>query len=228
MLILLPPAKTFKNTKELATTSHYFSNETNEILNILKELSLDEIKVNFKVSDKIATTTYDYIHNPVTKPSIYSYHGTVYKYFDVENIKREGLNKYHILTVSTLYGFLKPYDQMNYYRLDFTNTFIMNFYEFWQPKLHEYLKKYHQDEVIVSLLSNEFERAITYPHIVIEFNKNNKKAPSFEAKKLRGLFARHIITNNLETIDELKSIALEGYVFDESSSNDMLLTYTYK
>ena len=228
MLILLPPAKTFKNTNQKCLTNHYFKNETNEILNILKEFSIFEIEEKFKVSSQIAVTAYKYINNPVSKPSIYSYFGTVYKYLDVANIKFEDLEKYHILTVSTLYGFLKPYDEMSYYRLDFTNTFIMNFYDYWQPKLYNYLEKYHHNDLIISLLSNEFEKAIQYPHITIEFVKNNKKTLSFEAKKMRGLFANHIITNNLKTLDDLMKIKLEGYEYNKHLSKENLLTFVYK
>ena len=56
--------------------------------------------------------------------------------------------------------------------------------------------------------------------------KNNKVTrPSMLIKTMRGLFAREILINNIKTINDLKNIAINGFIFSDELSQNNQLTF---
>ena len=130
--------------------------------------------------------------------------------------------------LSGLYGVLKPLDLMQAYRLEMGTKFgangAKNLYEFWKPTIAAQLNtELADDELFVNLASNEYFKAVDtkvlkVPVISPVFKdwKNDKlKIISFYAKKARGLMSRYLIENNVETLEQLKGFAVDGYLYSE-------------
>lgn len=231
MIILLSPAKTFNNTIKAGKNEPYFTEEISFLLNILKKLNEDDIKKIFKTSDKLTETVIDYYKNfNLTKPAVYTYGGQVFKALDPLTINPDHLNNVYIF--STLYGLVNAFDSISNYRLDFTNKIMsQSLYNFWGSKLNDYVSNNFANELIINLSSKEFTDTIDYNldnlyHIDFILIKDNKETrPSMLIKTMRGLFAREILINNIKTINDLKNIAINGFIFSDELSQNNQLTF---
>ena len=58
-----------------------------------------------------------------------------------------------------------------------------------------------------------------------EMRDGKPKMISFLAKKARGMMARFIIDNRIETPEELKAFNMGGYAYDSASSDDTTWTF---
>jgi cytoplasmic iron level regulating protein YaaA (DUF328/UPF0246 family) len=108
-----------------------------------------------------------------------------------------------------------------------------NLYEFWDQKITNLLLDDSSDhETIINLASNEYSKVIDLKKFtnvitpVFKDLKNGKlKVISFFAKKARGAFARFVIKNQPQTIDDLTLFNDLGYVFSQKdSSNNIIFT----
>ena len=89
-------------------------------------------------------------------------------------------------------------------------------------------------EVIINLASNEYFKAIDQKqlkHAIItpvfkEFKNGEYKIVMMYAKHARGAMARYIVTNKIESAEELKLYNVDGYSFDtnQSSENEWVFT----
>lgn len=225
MIFLVSPAKTFKDVDIDYNNVPVFNNKAVFLNDQLKIYNKEELKSLFKVSNFIVDSLYNYIHRPIKKSSAgYSYFGQVFKMLDLNNID-VNLFKDRFYILSAMYGILKPLDSIYKYRLDFTNTFLGNLYNYWSDDVNSYLKKHHQDEVIVSFCSNEFEKLLNIDYISISFIEGMKKARSMEAKTLRGLFLNYVLVNEINSSDELKKISLNNYSYNEELSSDKVYVF---
>jgi cytoplasmic iron level regulating protein YaaA (DUF328/UPF0246 family) len=59
-----------------------------------------------------------------------------------------------------------------------------------------------------------------------DFSNGKLKIISFYAKKARGLMARFLVDNNIQTIEDMKLFNAEGYQFDGSLSKGNQLVFT--
>lgn len=231
MIILLSPAKTFNNTNNRGKSEPFFIKESNYLLKYLKSFNENEIKSIFKTSDKLTLTVRDYYLNfNYDKPAIYTYGGQVFKALDPLSIEKSHLNNIYIF--SALYGLLNAFDNISKYRLDFTNKIMsQSLYSFWDTKLNDYLKENLIDKPIINLSSKEFTDTLDYNlenlyHIdFIEMKNNKVTRPSMLIKTMRGLFAREILINNFKTINDLKNINIDGFIYNDELSNNNLLTF---
>ena len=142
--------------------------------------------------------------------------------------------------LSGLYGLLRPLDKIHPYRLEmgtsFANARGRDLYAFWGGRITDALNAElagHRNKTLVNLASNE------YWHVVHETDlqanvlntrfldkKNGQyKIISFYAKKARGLMARYIAENRVETVKALKDFQAQGYRFSESHSRDGELAF---
>lgn len=229
MILFISPAKTFRKTTETKDQHPMFMNETEILIKKLKSLSPKTLEHRMKISSKVADQTYHYYQTfGMSKSSaIYTYFGHQYKHINPESLNNEEMedmnNRLYIM--DGLFGLLRPLDQISYYRLEMQDKTIKNLYHFWSPKIIDYLRKYHKDDILINLASNEYGQIIkdlehTY---TIEFyqQKHNKLSiHSMEAKKMRGLLVNHIFKNQLKTIEELYDIEIEGYKYSKEHSKE--------
>ena len=251
MKIVISPAKSLNFEKELPIsqfTEPLFLKESRQIQQVLKQESPDDLSALMHISDKLANLNWERNQawkTPFTsenaRPAIYTFDGDVYTGLDVFTIPVGKIpvlqDKLRIL--SGLYGFLKPLDLMQAYRLEMGTKLPIgeqkNLYEFWKTTITKALnKELENDELFVNLASNEYfsavdTKALKVPVITPDFKdyKDGKlKIISFFAKKARGMMVRYIIDTNAETIDDLKGFNYDGYQFDANLSKGNNLIFT--
>ncbi|MBC5841079.1 MAG: peroxide stress protein YaaA [Flavobacteriaceae bacterium] len=251
MKIVISPAKSLNFEKELPIsqfTEPLFLKESRQIQQVLKQESPENLSALMHISDKLANLNWERNQawkTPFTsdnaRPAIYTFDGDVYTGLDAYTISVEKIpvlqDKLRIL--SGLYGFLKPLDLMQAYRLEMGTKLPIgeqkNLYEFWKTTITKALnKELEKDELFVNLASNEYfsvidTNALKVPIVTPDFKdyKDGKlKIISFFAKKARGMMVRYIIDTNAETIDDLKGFNYDGYMFDANLSEGNNLIFT--
>jgi cytoplasmic iron level regulating protein YaaA (DUF328/UPF0246 family) len=158
----------------------------------------------------------------IESPAIFTYTGLVFKQLSFSSYDKKSYEymKDHIRILSALYGILSPYDMIKPYRLDFTVKIKgINLYDVWNG----FVKKYFENgETIINLASNEFSKMISIPKITIHFRQLENgvyKNKATYGKMARGQMLNLMILNKVDSINEVKSISFDGYIFNEKMSD---------
>lgn len=251
MLSLISPAKTLDYTSPLPTTTHTLPRlleQSQQLIDVCRELSANDIEQLMKVSEKIAQLNVERFQNwhidfnfDDARQAIFAFDGDVYTGLDAYHLNTAQLDfaQQHLRILSGLYGLLRPLDLMLPYRLEMgtklTNPHGKNLYEFWDEQITQLINQdveEYQHQAIINLASDEYFKVVhtkklAVPLIKIDFldqKHGQYKIISFYAKKARGLMARYIIEQQIKTIDDLKSFNVDGYYFDtvNSKSNELV------
>lgn len=253
MIVLISPAKTLDFESDIPTlegSSTRFNQQSQELIDQLKQLSPEQISKLMKVSEKIAELNYERFHNwqspdldDSARPAIFAFKGDVYTGFEVETANQHTLSSCQetVRILSGLYGLLRPLDRILPYRLEMgtklATQHASNLYEFWGNRITDALNQDITETkatYVINLASNEYfksvkPKAVSVPIItpIFKDTKNGKqKIISFYAKKARGLMARWICENPLESLESLKNFDVAGYRFDESQSTPNSYVFT--
>lgn len=231
MKIIISPAKTFKIRKiKNKNCDCLYESKKNELVSIIKEKSIEELKKLWKCSDKIAEESYNLYQNFDEAPkgcAILSFDGIQYQYMDVTSLDEKHLEylEEHLRILSGLYGILRPLDEISKYRLDFEDKLI-NLYEFWENEIRNHFKS----EEIIDLASKEYGQNI-YKYldktpVKIDFKEEvfvegdiKLKTKATPSKILRGRMVNYMARNNVEDIEQLKKFSCDGYNYSEDYSD---------
>lgn len=252
MLVVISPAKTldFESSAPLKKfTQSTLLDESQQLIEQCKDLSMQDVALLMKVSDKIAglnVARFSQWAQPFTlnnaKQAIFAFKGDVYTGFDVNTLPQKALNyaQSHLNILSGLYGLLKPLDLMQAYRLEMgtklNNDRGVNLYQFWgdiiTQRINERLKEV-DTTFLINLASNEYFKSVQKKSLnaeiitpVFKDQKNGKyKIISFYAKKARGLMARYIMENEITALNQLKQFDVAGYYFVEADSTATELVF---
>lgn len=251
MLILISPAKTMDYDSHNANTEHTqpeLLNKSQELVDVCRQLSNDELSSLMKISPKLAELNAQRFCNwqPIfnlknARQAILAFKGDVYTGLQAEDFTQQDFEfaQRHLRMLSGLYGLLRPLDLMQPYRLEMgtklNNPAGKDLYTFWGETITDHINHAliaQDDDVVVNLASDEYFKAVNQHHLqgrlikpVFLDEKNGQfKVISFYAKKARGLMSRYIIKNQLNSIEQLKNFDLDGYAFTaEHSSDDELV-----
>ncbi|MDD7794539.1 peroxide stress protein YaaA [Clostridium sp. 'White wine YQ'] len=252
MIYVISPAKTMNFKKQSKIESNQlpmFIKEAEIIMDELKKYAPEDISSLMKISDKLAELNFfrnqafdDTLNN--TKEAIFAFDGEVYKGLNVEEFSREDIlyAQEHLRILSGLYGMIKPLDRIKEYRLEMGTKLKIsnhkNLYDYWTEKITlgiiEELEQ-QKGNILINLASEEYSKVINLNKISHSFNvitpifkdyKSGKyKIISFYAKKARGLMAKYLIENKIDSIEELNKFNLEGYKFSKTESNNSQLIF---
>ncbi|WKK81078.2 peroxide stress protein YaaA [Marivirga arenosa] len=252
MIAILSPAKSldFEKQFEIRSTQTRFDKETHQLIEVLKDKSEEEVGELMSISDKLAQLNVERYDNfkkktpKHAKQAILAFQGDVYQGLEAEEFTQEEHDyaQQHIRILSGLYGLLRPLDLIQPYRLEMGTKLETdkgnNLYEFWDDKITDLLKediKSQGDNILINLASNEYFKSVNkkelkkdFKIVDVEFKdfKNGKyKIISFFAKKARGLMARFIVKNKIESIEDLKGFDLDGYSYDPNDSSETKLAF---
>ena len=187
MLIVISPAKTLDYETAPITNSHTlprFVDQSQQLIDALKKLSVQDIAELMKLSDKLASLNvarYESWQPEFTfdnaKQAILAFKGDVYTGLDAESLSEEDLQfaQDHLRILSGLYGVLKPLDLMQPYRLEMgtklSNRRGKNLYEFWGTTLCDDLNQTlasNETPVLVNLASNEYYKAAKEKKVLLK------------------------------------------------------------
>lgn len=247
MLIVVSPAKSLDYETPVPVHTHTqprFLEHSAELIDILRPLGPVEIADLMDISDKLAALNvarYAEWSRPFStdnaRQALFAFNGDVYEGLDAARLTAAQIKTAQkcLRMLSGLYGVLRPLDLMQAYRLEMgtklANPRGKDLYMFWgdmiTDSLNEELAAQGSDPVLVNLASEEYFKSVRVKKLkarvvtpVFEERKGNAyKIVSFHAKRARGLMSRHIIVNNLDRVEDLKSFDLEEYVFEPRVSD---------
>lgn len=241
MKILIPTAKELnKKTESFELLNP--SDKSAEIVNVLAKLSVENLAKVYKIKEEKATeefSRWQAIKNKTANSykALELFNGLMYR-----NIDRAGFDetdkkyiKENVFITTSLYGVIGAYDLIQEHRLDFLqNIKIANqsLKNFWRE---DYDKSIKDEELIVSLLSSEFEEVFSkeqrdrFTRIsFMEEKEGVLKVHSTISKKARGKFLTELVKNKVSSVDEMKQIKFDGFEFSEKNSDEKTLTFIAK
>ena len=247
MLALISPAKKmdFESEWELNQyTQPDFLGYSQELVDTLKQLSPSRLQSLMKLSDKLGDLNYRRYQRfsvPFTtenaRPAITAFRGDTYVGLDADSLSANDTlyAQEHLRILSGLYGLLRPLDLIQAYRLEMgtrlSNLRGENLYDFWGSVLTKScndIVQGHKDKTIISLASNEYIKAIKKDELngkfmtchFKELKDGEPKTIGLFAKRARGMMARFIIQNRIETPEGLKGFDIDGYEFTSLLSDE--------
>ena len=251
MMVLLSPAKKFDFSQNLdleKSSKPFFINEANELSNLLKTFSSEDISSLMNLSPQLGKLNFEryqsFSEEPnkkVLKQAAYAFAGDTYVGLDAKSIKKENFDFFqnHIRIISGLYGLLRPFDNIQLYRLEMgsklENKKGSDLYSYWNTKIANKLNEeidLFNYEFFVNLASEEYikpvkknlKKTLITPKF-FDLRKGKLKMISFLAKKARGKMARFIIENKISNIKELESFSENGYRFKKDLSSEKELFF---
>ena len=246
MLVVVSPAKklNMKPINKFTETQPVFSNNVNELVNIARDLTVDDIQKLMDISPKLAELNRERLKdfgNQEKKAAAFAFAGDTYKGLDIETMSSDDIlwAQKHLRILSGLYGLLRPLDAIEPYRLEMGSKLQgghgNSLYEYWNDKITTSLNQYGKEiktQILVNCASNEYFNVIK-PNVLslkvitpvfLERKDGIEKIISFYAKNARGAMARFIIQNRVLDEADLKKFNLNGYLFyPEKSNNDKIV-----
>ncbi|ERI93069.1 hypothetical protein HMPREF1982_01890 [Clostridiales bacterium oral taxon 876 str. F0540] len=253
MIAILSPAKTLNFNREYKVekyTEPLFKNEAFELIKELRKYSPEELSGLMKINQELSELNFfrnmefNTEHNiSNAKQAALTFHGAVYQGLKAEEFNEEQLDyaQEHLRILSGLYGVLRPFDIIQAYRLEMgiklKNPKGKDLYDFWRDRITNYFNKEmlnQKNKTIINLASNEYFSSIDTKKfngniitpVFKEYKQGKYKIIAIYAKRARGLMAKYIIENKIDSVEGLKDFEEEGYVFEEGMSSDRELMFT--
>lgn len=247
MLAVISPAKKLDFDRTNVPSDHSdltFRKDTEDLLKTARKLKAADLQKLMKISDDLSQLNYQRFQAmsfPFTeenaKQAAFAFNGDTYAGFDAPSLSEEELAyaQDHVRILSGLYGLVKPLDLIQPYRLEMgirlANKRGDTLYDFWGTKLAEALNKElfsHDNPTLVNVASNEYFKAVkkstlTIPVITPVFKEvkdGTAKVIGFPAKRARGMMARYISQNRIDTPEGIKDFASAGYKFQPALSSE--------
>ena len=244
MKIIFSPSKEmreeniFKN-KKIEFTESKFKDKTNILIETLNKKSINEIGDIMKLKGELLNKTYKDIQSYGKLkciPAVSMYYGVSFKELELEDYSEKTLKylKNNFLILSALYGASLAFDLLKKYRLDMTMSITdKGLYNFWKKDVNDYISNIlDKDEILLNLASSEFSRLIDNKKILminIDFKEEkdgNYKSISTYSKKARGKFLNYLVKNQIDNLEEIVKIKLDGYNFNKDLSDEKNLIFT--
>ncbi|MFP4372464.1 MAG: YaaA family protein, partial [Halanaerobium sp.] len=161
-----------------------------------------------------------------TIPAIECYNGAVFKQLELENYGQEEFSylQEKLVIISPMYGPLHSDTEIWPYRLEMRlKPDGINLYDYWQEIMEDY---FADTGLIINLASNEYSKVVekNYQGRIIDFyfkeekEDGSLKTVGYYVKQNRGKMLDQMIKKQVESIDQIKEIELDGYVFNENHS----------
>ena len=238
MKLLIPTAKEM-NLDTLEKTGNPVSNETQEVIDALASLSLEELASLYKISIERASEEDQRIKalksgTAKTYPALRLFDGLMYR-----NIRRtdwtkeeEAYVQEHLLITSALYGVIPALASIAPHRLDFLMKLKVqgkSLKTFWKAF---YDKALQDEDLVISLLSSEFEtvfskeiqnRMVTFKFL--EEKNGQLKVHSTISKKARGAFVTALLEKQITKVEEMKQLTFSGFAYQSDLSTEKQLVF---
>lgn len=252
MIILLSPSKgqNFDKADIENYSQPQFLTRSNKLMTALKPMDEDEIKSLMSISDSLAELNYKRFQDFSTpfKPSnskqaVLAFQGDVYSGLKAEtwSVKDLEFGQKHLRILSGLYGYLRPLDLIQPYRLEMKTKLVTDnakdLYGFWDNTLTDILNDELNDaDAVINLASNEYYKAIKTKKLkapVIKINFKDEKdgktrVIALYAKIARGAMARAMIKNRIKHSADIKKLVVDDYRYQDKLSDELNWTFTRK
>lgn len=246
MQIIMSPAKLLdfgSKDDNIKTTVPAFESKTEQLVQVCKKLSVDDIVQIMKVNRDIANEAYGWFQSiefdttPMRAASL-AYNGIAYKGLNAHDFDSADIEyaQLRLNLVSGLWGMLRPFDAIKPYRLEMVRKIqpdgYKSLYDFWKIELNQHIsnKLDNDEKVIINLASKEYSKVLSKPLlpkntriidvVFLQQQGDDLKQIVVHSKKARGLMSRFIIKNKLVLAEEAKAFDYEGYFYYPQLSED--------
>lgn len=241
MKILIPTAKEL-NKKAISHGTVSLSDKSTEIVSEIAKLSVENLAKVYKIKDEKAVEEFSRwqdIRNKTAKSykALELFNGLMYRNIARDSFKEDDKKyiKENVFITTSLYGVIGAYDLIQEHRLDFLQNIKVenqSLKNFWRE---DYDKSTMGEELVVSLLSSEFEEVFSKEQrdkfIRFSFMEEKEgvlKVHSTISKKARGKFLTELVKNKVSSIEEMKQIRFDGFEFNEENSDEKTLAFIAK
>lgn len=243
MQIIISPAKQMKACDDFEVLGQpRFLNESKLLMTYLQALSLEELQVLWRCSDKLALENYqriqDFSFERQLSPAVFTYVGLQFQALGADVFTQAQLNyvQKHLYILSGLYGLLRPFDGINLYRLEMQAKLkgfsSPTLYQFWADKLYREL--FAPGELVLNLASKEYAKAVSpYLQAGDRFvscrfaQRQNGKlvVKATAAKQARGDMVAYLAKVKAQGVEAVKSYQGYGYHYSEADSTASELVF---
>lgn len=248
MIITLSPSKG-QDFSQPASTTRFTTplqlDQSELLVKLLRKYDVEAIRDLMSVSERIARLNVDRFSEfsiPFdlgnAKQALFAFTGDVYSAIEQERYSDQELEfaQLHLRMLSGLYGYLRPLDLVQPYRLEMKtrlpNLRGDNLYAFWGERITDQLNAdlaVQQEATLLNLASNEYFKAIKMSKLQgrlvnVHFKERKEgktRVIAIFAKRARGLMANWIIREQVEQSEQIKEFALDGYRFDQGNSDQV-------
>lgn len=243
MITLLSPTKTQSNIitdNYLTETKPAEIKKADFLMSALHKLTADQLSTIMKISDSLAINTKKLINEWVKNKergtqAIHLFQGDAFQKLDAGSLNKDEMafSQDHLIILSALYGYLRPMDFVSAYRLDLKDALkipgFRNLYAYWKEAVTRGLNNLlttQKNNIILNLASGEYADVIDLKkltarviHVDFKVQKDNAcKTVGIYAKRGRGLLARYMMQNKIDTPDKIIKFNAEGFQFSEKLS----------
>jgi cytoplasmic iron level regulating protein YaaA (DUF328/UPF0246 family) len=189
-----------------------------------------------KISDTLAKNTKKIINEwsdeSAATQAIYLFQGDAFQKLNAAALDHDAVTfaQDHVIILSALYGYLRPLDAVFAYRLDMKDGLKIpaysNLYHYWKETVTQGINRLLQQQknkILLNLASDEYVNMIdlkqlnaTLINVDFKIQKENVyKTIGVYAKRGRGLLARHILENKIDTPEQIIQFNGEGFRFSD-------------
>lgn len=242
MIILLSPSKgqDFSTTVKQQHSVPQMLDKSKQLVAILQKLDTTAVQKLMSISENLAALNvarFQSFRTPFdlsnAKQAALAFQGDVYNGLDFASLTTSQVEfaQKHLRIISGLYGYLRPLDLIQAYRLEMktrlNNPSGNNLYQFWDHAISDAINA-ESNGLVVNLASNEYFKAVkakplTGQVLTLHFKdqKQDKiRVIGFYAKRARGRMARAIIEQQLTEPQAIKDICIDNYRYEGNLSND--------
>lgn len=238
MKILIPNAKEL-HTNQDAFPSQNLTPMSQTVLKTIREYAVDDLANFYKINSNKADQEW-LRWKRLADGEAKTYHawllydGLMYRYMkrtQVTEAERHYLDN-HLRIATAFYGLIKPTDLIAPHRLDFQGNLKIgktSLKQFWRK---DYDKVVQDDDLIISLLSSEFEQVFSpdirkrmIKIIFMENRASKLKIHSTISKKGRGHLVSLMAKKQIERLEDIKTLAFDGFSFSLEHSDDKTITF---
>ena len=249
MLTVISPAKKldFEGVAlKIDATEPDFKSDAYSLSRTARRLSVAKLQKLMSISEALAKLNQArfkaFAEAPTpeqVKPAALAFNGDTYTGLQADTLSRESLAyaQDHLRILSGLYGLLRPMDNIQPYRLEMGSRLATRrgktLYQYWGARIAEAINEV-ESEILLNCASVEYFGAVDLaalrPRIVtpvfLEERNGEAKIVSFFAKKARGMMARYVIENRINTPEALHEFNTGGYGFRPAMSTPERLVFT--
>ncbi len=247
MIAVVSPAKLLNESpmeRRVPSTSIALGDDVEKLAVTTRRLTAPKIQKLMGVSDELAKRNRDRFQRvefPFTeanaKPAAFLFNGDTYRGLDANSLDDADLAwaQDHLRILSGFYGVVRPLDLIQPYRLEMGTALRTrrgpSLYRFWGDRITGAINdalEGHADRTVVHLASAEYFKAVRTdkldgPVLTCSFREERDgelRFISFSAKQARGMMARYMIRNRIDTAEDLKHFSAGDYSFRPELSSD--------
>ncbi len=252
MLTVISPAKKLDFDRaplKIDATEPDFQADAYSLSRTARRLSVVKLQKLMHLSPALAKLNHDrfqeFAEVPTpeqVKPAALAFNGDTYIGLQAETLSAEDMAyaQDHLRLLSGLYGLLRPMDNIQPYRLEMGSRLATRrgktLYQYWGSRLAEAINETGAP-ILLNCASVEYFKAVApkalQPRVItpvfMEEREGNRKVVGLFAKRARGMMARFVVQNRIESEAGIKAFNHGGYGYrpDLSEGDRMVFTRAY-